>query len=196
MTYIYDTHKHHSMNVNYIFYPIVSLAVATTLTYLNKATKKNVTANESGEFILRMHKLYKITGYIAIVIGLIVTIGPIFSDKPGKEIYLLMFLMFLIFIGLGTLSVLYYENHYLLFDNSKIEVRNALGKTKTINWNDVQKAKFNPTSGLLTLSDSNGIKVRIHQHLVGLGKFITCLESRTHFTAAKLRLPIKGGTGG
>ena len=108
------------MKGNYFFYAIVGFTVAATLSYLNKATGKHVDSNENGEFLLRMNKLYNIVGYIGLVIGLIVTIGPVLTDQLDFVMYLLIFFAFFILIGLGLLAVLFYLNHYIRFDNSKI----------------------------------------------------------------------------
>ena len=179
------------MKGNSFFYAIVGMTVAATLSYLNKATGKHVDSNEKGEFLLKMHKLYKIVGYVSLVIGLIVTIGPILTDKPDAAIFIMMFLMFLIFIGLGLLCVLFYRNHYLRFDNSTIEVRSAFAKTKIINWEEIKSVSFNPSSGLITLKNQHGQKIKVHQHLIGLGRFISYLETKTDWTAKKLKLPVK-----
>src|SRR5690348_10675209 len=85
------------MKGNSFFYAIVGMTVAATLSYLNKATGKHVDSNEKGEFLLKMNKLYKIVGYVSLVMGLIVTIGPILTDKPDAAMFVMMFLMFLIF---------------------------------------------------------------------------------------------------
>jgi hypothetical protein len=128
---------------------------------------------------------------VSLVIGLIVTIGPILTDKPDAAMFVMMFLMFLIFIGLGLLCVLFYRNHYLRFDNSTIEVRSAFAKTKIINWEEIKSVSFNPSSGLITLKNQNGQKIKVHQHLIGLGRFISYLETKTGWTAKKLKLPVK-----
>jgi hypothetical protein len=89
------------------------------------------------------------------------------------------------------LCVLFYRNHYLRFDNSKIEVRSLFGNTKTINWNEIKSANFNRLSGLITLKDESGQKIKMHQHIVGFATFISYLESKTDWTAKKLKLPMK-----
>lgn len=169
----------------------MGFTVAATLSYLNKATGKHVDSNENGEFLLRMNKLYNIVGYVGLGTGVIVTVGPFLTDKPDFAMYVMIFLMFLIFIGLGLLSVLFYRNHYLRFDNSKIEVRSPFAKTRTIKWDEMKSASFNPGSGFLTLKDKNGQKIKVHQHIVGLGRFVSYLESKTDWTAKKLKLPVK-----
>lgn len=179
------------MKGNYFLYAIVGVTVTAALSYLNKATGKHIDSNENGEFLLRMNKLYNIVGYIGFVTGLIVTIGPLLTDKPDFVTYLLVFLTFFILVGLGLLAVLFYRNHYLRFDNSKIEVRTPFAKTRTMEWAEIKKASFNPGSGFLTLIDEHGRKIKVHQHIVGLGRFVSYLESKTDWTAKKLKLPVE-----
>lgn len=179
------------MAANYFFYAIVGFAVVATLSYLNKATVKHVESNENGEFLLRINKLYAIVGYAALAMGLIVITGIILTEKLDFAMYIIVLLLFLIFIGLGSLCVLNYRNDYLRFDNSKIQVRSPFGKTKEMYWNDIKSAKFNRLSGWIILKDKDGRKIKVHQHMVGLSTFISYLESNTDCTVKKLKLPAK-----
>jgi hypothetical protein len=179
------------MSDNSIFYGLVALSVTLTLSYLSKATSKEVISNERGQYLLRMHKLYYIVGIIALVFGAVFTISPIIVDDPDLALYIIVFLMLLLFEGLGLLSVLYFRRHYVLFDDTKVEVRSPFGGTKSLLWNEIAKAKFNLSSGLLTLTNKTGEKVKVHYHLVGFPRFVEQLENKTTWTAKQLRLPIK-----
>jgi hypothetical protein len=170
---------------NYFFYAIIGFTVTAALGYLNKAMGKHIDSNINGEFFLRMNKLYNIVGYIGLLIGLIVTIGPVLTDQLDFVMYLLIFFAFFILIGLGLLAVLFYRNHYIRFDNSKIEVRSPFAKTRIMKWDEIKKASFNPGSGFLILKDQHGQKIKIHQHIVGLGRFVSYLESKTDWTTKK-----------
>jgi hypothetical protein len=99
--------------------------------------------------------------------------------------------MLLLFGGLGLLSVLYFRQHYVLFDDTKVEAGSPFGGTKSLLWSEITKAKFNPSSGLLTLTGQTGDKVKAHYHLVGFPKFIEHLENKTTYTATQLKLPIQ-----
>lgn len=161
------------------------------LNYVNKGAVKHVDRNKNGEFLLRINKLYNILGYAALVTGVIVISGIVLTEDPDFAMYIMVFLLFLIFLGLGSLCVLYYRNHSLRFDNSKIEVRSPFGKSKTMYWNEIKSARFNRLSGFITLTDSNAQEIKVHQHIVGLATFISYLENNTDCTVKNLKLPVK-----
>jgi hypothetical protein len=179
------------MSDNAIFYGLVALSVTLTLSYLSKATSKDVVGNEQGQYILRMHKLYYIVGVIALVFAAVFIISPLIVDDPDFGLYITIFCMLLLFGGLGLLSVLYFRRHYVLFDDTNVEVSSPFGKRKCLLWNEVTKAKFNPSSGLLTLTSKTGDKVSVHYHLIGFPKFVEQLENKTTWTAKQLKLPIQ-----
>ena len=176
---------------NSIFYSLVALSVTLTLIYLSKATSKEIVSNEQGQYLLRMHKFYYIVGAIGLVFGAIFIVSPLIVDDPDLTFYIIVFLMLLLFGGLGLLSVLYFRRHYVLFDETKVEVRSPFGGTKNLLWNEIAKAKFNPSSGLLTLTSKTGDRVMVHYHLVGFPRFVEQLENKTTWTAKQLKLPIR-----
>ncbi|RXK86077.1 hypothetical protein [Filimonas effusa] len=176
---------------NFLTSAIVGGVVAAFLIYLKGATAKKINANEQGQFMLRMHVLYNIVGWVSLVISLIVVAGVFFLEAPDMLMYGLMLFMFLFFGGLGLLSVLYYRNLYVLFDDSRIEVRDIRGKVKVTTWQQIVSARYSVNSGLLLLTDDEGQKLKIHCQSVGMGKFVAFLEDKTEWTAAKLKLPVK-----
>ena len=78
-----------------------------------------------------------------------------------------------------------------MFDDIKLEVSSPFGDKKSIFWNDITKAKFNHSSGLLTLTTKTGDKAKVHYHLVGFPRFVEQLENKTTWTAKQLKLPIQ-----
>ena len=179
------------MSDNSIFYGLVALSVFLTLRYLSKATSKEVVNNEQGQYFLRMHKLYYIVGVIALVLGAVFILSPIIIDDPDLTLYIIVFLLLLLFGGLGLISVQYFRRHYVLFDDTKLEVSSPFGDIKSLLWNEIADAKFNASSGLLTLISKTGKKVKVHYHLVGFPKLVEQLENKTTWTAKQLKLPIQ-----
>ena len=179
------------MSDNSIFYGLVALSVTLTLSYLSKATSKDLVSDEQGQYLLRMHKLYYIAGIVALVVGAVFIVSPLIVDNPDLPLYIIVFLMLLLFGGLGLLSVLYFKRHYVLYDDKKVEVSNPFGVIKSLLWNEIAKAKFNPSSGLLTLTSNTGEKVKVHYHLVGFPRFVEQLENKTTWTAKQLKLPVQ-----
>lgn len=179
------------MSDNSIFYGLVAISVTLSLRYLAKATSKDIVSNEEGQFLLRMHKLYYIIGIIALVFAVVFIVSPLIVDHPDLELYIIIFFMLLLFGGLGLLSVLYFKRHYVLYDDAKLQVCSPFGSTKSLFWNEIAKAKFNPSSGLLTLTSKTGDKVKVHYHLIGFPKFVEQFENKTTWTAKQLKLPIQ-----
>lgn len=173
-----------------ISYGCVALVTGILLRYLNKATGKIVKPNGIDQYFLRMNKFYDIAGYIAMCLCLFFIIGSIIALDFELAVFVMVFFIVLIFGGLGLLGVLLYRNHYLLFSSTKIEVRSVFGKTKITTWNKIKNVSFSQNSGLITITDE-GQKLKVHQHLVGLSKFVAYIEDKTEWTAERLKLPVK-----
>ena len=167
----------------------ISLTTGIVFRYLKKSTQKSQLPLENGQYRLRIHKFYLILGLISFVVGLAMVIGSILTISPDITMYIMIFIMFLVFVGLGTLSILYYRNYYVQFDNSYVEVMNAFGKLSSMRWDEIKTAKFNFNSGLLTLA-GNGKRIKIHQHLVGINRFMNYLEKKTGWTAKGLKMNV------
>lgn len=157
---------------------------------MNRATGKIVKPNGIDQYFLRMNKFYIIAGYIAMCICLVFIIGFIIALEFELAVFVMVFFIVLILGGLGLLGVLLYRNHYLLFSSTKIEVRSVFGKTKITTWNKIKNVSFSQNSGLITITD-DGQKLKVHQHLVGLSKFVAYMEDKTEWTAERLKLPVK-----
>ena len=173
-----------------ISYACVALLTGIFLKYLNRATGKIVKPNGINQYFLRMNKFYNIAGYIAMCICLVFIIGSIITLEFELAVFVMVFFIVIIFGGLGLLGILLYRNHYLLFSSTKIEVRSVFGKTKITTWNKIQNVSFSQNSGLITITD-DGQKLKVHQHLVGLSKFVAYMEDKTEWTAERLKLPVK-----
>lgn len=173
------------MTEKIITHVCVAVAVGLALSYLQKGAGRQEVSAYTGHF-LRMNKFYAVIAVVSIVLGLIIDIMLIL----GKE-FILTLLPILIFWLPAVFCFLYYKNHYLKFNESTIEVRSWLGKQQIIHWAEIQNISFNHLSGLLTITDKNGVEVKIHQHIVGLISFVNMMEGKTSWTAKGLRLPIQ-----
>lgn len=159
---------------------VITLVVeAITRHHLNKATGANIDANWQNDFTLRMQKLYNVLGWICIGFA-VFTILPLIIEHPNM-IYLFVLLPFGLFFfgGAGILLILYYRNHQVIYDDTYIVVTGPLKKVITSRWDKIVDTQFNSTTGLLTLIDEDGQKLRMNQHLVGLQKFTTLLAKKT-----------------
>jgi hypothetical protein len=168
---------------------LTALSIAVVLGYLSRATHKKVAGDIGGRYLLRMHKFYFISGIAALLLAAVFVAAPFVTRSDDAVFYLLAFLMLLLCGGLGLLSLLYYKRHYVLFDETGFEVCNIRGTVKTATWEEIQEARFNSNSGLLTLTIYAGSRIKVHYHLVGFPQFVALLEQKTNWTSEQLRLP-------
>jgi hypothetical protein len=179
------------MTEKIVLYSIIGIAVSTALAFLTKATGKSIEIDESRKFNLRMNKLYGFMGIIGLFFGLLFLIFiPLTTESNNGGIYFAVILMLLIFWGTGIPCLLYYRNHRVTFDENTIIATSVYGKIREIKWTDIEDIRFKAMSGLLILTTKDD-KLKIHQHLVGLSKFIEFLENKTKWTRKELKVPIE-----
>lgn len=166
---------------------IVVAVVTLALSYLGKMARKPVQPSKSGQFVLRLNKMYLYVGWLGAIIGLVCMIGVLFSDDDAK--LLLVVLFFVIFIPTSGVCMLWYKNHITVFDQETLTVQNWLGKSKTVQWKDIQYVKFKPLSGYIRLQDDLGRKVNIHMHISGLSNLLDAIEQQTPFKRNDIGLP-------
>ncbi|SDF55051.1 hypothetical protein [Chitinophaga filiformis] len=146
---------------------------------INRATKKRVEANWEGRYILRMQKAYSILGWVCGMIActpIVVLFFEVPSDISG---WIALGFLFFSMGFAAALCILYYRNHQVAFDKTYIEVTSPLRKVTTSTWDKVVRTKYSYNAGLLTLIDSDGQKLKINHHLIGLSTFVSMLESKT-----------------
>jgi hypothetical protein len=164
-----------------MMYAFIAFIAAVVSGYLARSAKNDFVANDDGRHLLRMNKLYYIVGIIGVAIGSFWLIGPalIVEDDPGVSFYIIMIVVALLIGLLGLMSILYFKKHYVLYDDSGLEVSSFRGKVKVFNWEDIIKAKFNHQSGLVTIVNNKGEKVKVHYHLIGFRSFIEFFQTQT-----------------
>lgn len=165
-----------------------ALVTALIHYFLEKKTRIKPELDERGLYTLYMPRFYNIMGYSCLAIGAVFPIAAITVDKSGPAISLLFLICFLMFFAFGVLSILFYRNHRVYFDNTYIEVSNCMGKTKATRWIDLASAKFDINSSMIILKDHNGEKLGVQQHLVGLAYFLQLLEAKKGWSAADLKM--------
>lgn len=170
--------------MNSSFYITAAVVVVTSVVmgYLAKSVSGEIKPNPDGRYLMQMHKTYKIGGYAAIVLGVIIA-ACIFLLDPVEWMGVTSILgLFVLFAGLGTICVLYFRNHHVLFNEEQVEVKSVFGSTGFFKWEDVVGAKLNKTSGDIVLKVKDGQKFRVHQHLRGINHFLATLENKTNIS--------------
>jgi len=176
---------------NIILFVIIGITVSTVLVFLTRATSKSITPNQSGQYILRMNRLYGILGVIGLVFGLLFMIFlSLSADENDGRIWIMVVFMLLIFWGAGIPCLMYYRNHKVTFNENSITATNVYGKVKEIKWSDILDIKFKVFSGQLVLKTKDEV-IKVHQHLVGLSKFVAFIENKIKWTRKELRIPLE-----
>lgn len=178
------------MTEKIFFYSAISLVVGLALAYLKKGASQSGGQTVNGLVVLKMNKLYGIIGIISIIFGFGFSLLPVLSNEYNSVMFLIVLIMLLIFWGAGIPCWLYYKNHKLEFDGEKIIVKNVLGKEKTIQWSEINQITFSHFSSYLTIIDSKGEKIKIHQHIVGLSSFAKMIETKTSWKVKELKFPV------
>jgi hypothetical protein len=179
------------MTEDTLLYLIIGVAVTITLAVLTKATGKKVVPDDHGLFTLKMNPLYGIIGILGLSIGLfLLLIIIMFADQNDNGFIAGVILTLLIFGGTGIPCLMYFRNHKISFNRKTIKATNVFGRTNQIEWADILEIKFNAFSGLLKLT-ANNETIKVHQHLVGLTKFIEFMEMETKWTHKELKIPIR-----
>jgi hypothetical protein len=160
------------------------------LQYFYRKTGKAVSASRDGLYILRMPAAYRYLGVVSILLGFFIFLFPVFDESFMASDLLVAGSLGSMFILAGLICVLYYNNHYLQFDNEAVEVRNIWGTVRYFRWPEMRDASFNVHTGLLSFSVDSGKRLKIHQHLVGLKVFTDMIEQKTLIIIDNTGLPV------
>ena len=171
-------------------YGLIIFAVSITMALLKKSANTQVKANKNGMHFLRMAKLYGILGWLFVVLGFVFTALLLIFLYDEKNLVLLLIIELLMTFGLGVPCVLYYQNHWVQFDNNNIKVSNFFNKNQTLNWKDIAVTSFNPLTGYLTFKDLKENTLKIHMHLVGFVSLVKKMEEKTKWSAKDIRIPM------
>lgn len=158
---------------------ITQIVDAITRAYLDKSTNVNIDEDPQGDYTIRMHKFYNILGWSCAVIAVVPLVAMIF-DMPDLLTLLVLVPFYLLMFGFfAALGILTYRNHQVVFNHTYIVVTTPLGKVKTATWKSIVEVRFNSTTGFAKLTDQNGQKLRVNQHLVGRNDLIRMLHRQT-----------------
>lgn len=170
---------------DFIFYFINGLLGFFILSVLNKQSKKEVNTAQHETFTFRMNKFYLYFGWFLLLLGIILA----FVTKNNESDFVAIILLVLLFVGAGMYFVIFYLNHRVTIDATKIEVYNYRGKRKSMLWTALQAGNFRHIKGMFELEDQQGNVLAIHQHIIGFKSIIQHIESHSTVTCNKRKLP-------
>lgn len=170
---------------DFLFYSFISALIFIVYSFVNKGNKKVLELNPDGSGLLRMHAFYRVIGYLALLMTLILSIGILLNEEDA---ILIVFFCWLIFGGMGVYLLMWYYKHEVSFDNDQIQVHSYLGKSQELKWSEIEEVVFSPLSGLLKMK-GKGKVLKLHQHLLGLSTLLDVMEKQTPFSKTELNFP-------
>lgn len=160
-------------------YGIIIFIVLLANYFLNKGSRNREPRILNGSSILRMNKLYLVLGIFSCIVALFPLLS-IFEVETNKEEMETIVFLFFIFSIPGTITILLWRNHFVMYDEISIEVSTIFGKINKIYWTEVDKVYYNSFSGYLNIINNKGQKIKLHHHLNGTGKFLEMMNKITH----------------
>jgi hypothetical protein len=145
------------------------------LFYFNYKAKKRIRKDLSGKFILKVDISFKWLGIICCLIG--VTLFNILIIYGNKDIFLVASLTIGLLIFLGVITLTWFYNYELIFDNEKLIVINWLNNKKVVLWEDVEKIKYLRMYRVLKFYTKSN-KVSVTQDSKGFIEVIKMIESK------------------
>jgi len=166
-------------------YAITTVAVLLFYRAVTKSSQKVIEMNPHGLTSLRLHILYQILGFLALLFTLIFSIGILLNEDNAIFI---IFFCWLLFGSLGVFLLLWYYKHEVQFDEEQLIVSSWLGKSQDLKWSELEEVRFLAFSGQIKMK-GEGKVLKLHQHLVGLSTLLTVMEKHTPFKKSELNLP-------
>ncbi len=158
-----------------ILLPIITAAL---LLYADFKSSKRLRKNIHGKYQLKLNNSYKWVGFACCLIGAFLLNAAI--SAGNKDIYAIASVAILLFFVLGILTLVWYYNYEVVFDDKKINITNWKGKKNTLSWTEIENMKFNASSGYLKVYTKSG-KHLVFQHSVGFVEFLKMMERNTRF---------------
>jgi hypothetical protein len=160
--------------------------VTLLMNYFKKTSKKTPAADEKGNIVLKLSMVYGIIGLISFILGAAVLVYGLLEYDPediGAQIGI-----FILFGGLGFLLILITITHRIFISDKEITQRTILGKRKSIMWEDIKSAKFNPSSDYLVIM-SDEKKIRCEPFLIGFPVLVKLLEDKAGIMLEQMEIP-------
>lgn len=147
----------------------------------NQKRRKEIT----GRFVLKANLTYKIVGFITTFIGILLANAVMLHWN--EEIAILGPVTTSIFLIAGILTLLFYYNYSIEFDNKRIIATNLKNSMKSMLWSEVDTITYSRGLRFLFVKSSSE-KIVITQDSVGFISFIEMMETTTEYTAEQLKI--------
>jgi len=154
---------------------ILSIVLALVFYTLNKASEAYLPYSKETRH-MRVHALYRAVGIGCLVVSAATLCASFIMFQDMKWLLALTAL----FALLGLPCWVFYINHRVFLEDTKITVTSFLGKTRSLLWSDVKRASFSQLSHNLCIEGKDTLKLHIHEHIVGFATISEYLLEMTN----------------
>lgn len=164
-----------------------SIAASISTYYFKKGNADKVQKNLSGNYVLRLPKMYKFIGILSIfIIIFFIILALLIQDEV---LVILTIVMLAFFGGLGVPCLLAYKNYSVELNEKTITTFNWIGKKKVLFWSEIKDIKFSPISGYIKIFGNHKDVLKINHHLNGLNLLKSKIDEKTRWNAKDLKIP-------
>ncbi len=163
-----------------------ALIVTTVMVLLLAASKKKPKQDDLGNLILQLPKFYYIMGIFVVLGGIALLIFGFFFANENDQILANISSLIALIVGLLLFAKGYISN--IRITDSEIIETTIFGKSKQIQYNEINNITFGKTSQEIKISSSNKV-IKAHIHLVGIDSLISKLEEKTGKTRNQIGIP-------
>ncbi|WBX74322.1 hypothetical protein PG913_03720 [Tenacibaculum pacificus] len=147
----------------------------------NERQKKQI----NGRYLLKANLVYKVLGFLFIIIGVILMNFIILNWN--EEIKIIGPILICFFLIPGIFTVIFYYNYSIEFDELRIITTNWKGTKRTFKWSELINVKFFSSFKYLEIKLKFD-KILINQDSTGFINFIEMMELQTDYTIEKLKI--------
>lgn len=151
-----------------------AVALAVTLYFINKGTKKNPAIDFEGTIFLQLHPLYAYAAYLFIGIAILGYVDMLWSNNFEIWVAVLMLPLLLFGLFIYTKSKI----AYIKANKFGIEGKTFYGKIEELCWHEIEYAHYNKMAESIEIK-GNGKIIKAHSHLVGFSHLMKLIEEKT-----------------
>lgn len=170
---------------------VVSVSVSMVLffAFLRIVGRRKMEPDEQGKVTLYVPGAFSILGYLLILLGCFFIAWLFITGEMNVWTVLGSSVFFLLFGLWGRYLLMHVKNYRVRFDEEKLEVSSARKKIKSMQWEEIQTAKFHPVLHTIKFTAHDGEKIRVHCQLTGIDQFLYKLYEKTGLTPATIGIP-------
>ena len=164
--------------INLIVIIVANIILGLAFWYSDKKSKQILKKELSGSFIIKANPIHKISGFILIIIAVVLI--NIMILNWNEDIQVIATVTACLFLIPGILLIIYYYNYNIEFNEVRVIITNWRGTKKIFKWSDIVKVKFIDSLNCLYIK-ANSSKTFINQDCVGFISFIEMMELKTNY---------------